>query len=284
MRIVALLVVWLISTVPAARATPSVPAFDHVVVVMFENKESTRVLGSRDAPTFRAYAQSHAQLTRYHGVTHPSLPNYLALVSGSTHGIKENCTACVISAPTIADTIEASGRTWKTYAEGLPRPGFTGAASGRYAKKHNPLLYFRSVAGNAARRRAGIVPFTELARDLREELLPEFSLVVPDMCNSMHDCPLAVGDRWLRKLVPRLAKLPNTAVFIVFDEGTTRARGGGHVPAIALGSAVLPRSRYTAVANHYGLLRTIEEAWGLPLLGRSARTPPITGIWRESGG
>jgi phospholipase C len=283
-RIVALLVVWLISAVPAARATPSVPAFDHVVVVMFENKESTRVLGSRDAPTFRAYAQSHAQLTRYHGVTHPSLPNYLALVSGSTHGIKENCTACVISAPTIADTIEASGRTWKTYAEGLPRPGFTGAASGRYAKKHNPLVYFRSIAGNAARRRAGIVPFTELARDLREARLPEFSLVIPDMCNSTHDCRLAVGDRWLRKLVPKLEKLPNTVVFVVFEEGTTRARGGGHVPAIALGSAVLPRSRYRAVANHYGLLRTIEEAWDLPLLGRSARASPITGIWRESTG
>jgi hypothetical protein len=283
-RIVALLVVWLMPVVPAARATPSVPAFDHVVVVVFENKESTRVLGNRSAPTFTAYAQRNAQLTRYHGVTHPSLPNYLALVSGSTHGINRNCTACVISAPTIADTIEASGRTWKTYAEGLPRPGFTGAISGRYAKKHNPLVYFRSISGNAVRRRAGIVPFAQLSRDLQADRLPEFSLVVPDMCNSTHDCPLAVGDSWLRRLVPRLVKLPNTAIFILFDEGTTQERGGGHIPAIVLGTAVKQGARFTRVTDHYGALRTIEEAWGLPLLGRSARTPPITGIWRESAG
>jgi hypothetical protein len=283
-RIPALLIGWLVVAVPAAAATPVVPDFDHVVVVMFENKESSRVLGHREAPTFTAYAQRQARLTRYHGVTHPSLPNYLALVSGSTHGIKENCTACLIFAPTIADTIEASGRTWKTYAEGLPRAGFTGAVSGRYAKKHNPFLYFRNIAGNAARRRAGVVPFTQLADDLRANRLPDFSLIVPNMCNSTHDCPLWIGDRWLRQLAPRLVNLPNSVVFVLFEEGTTAVRGGGHVPALALGTAVLPRSRYTAVANHYGLLRTIEEAWGLPLLGRSARAAPITGIWRESAG
>jgi len=273
----------LVCALPEAGAAPGVPSFDHVIVVVFENKESGRVLGSPDAPTFTAYAKRHANITRYYGVTHPSLPNYLALVSGSTHAIKENCTSCTISARTLGDTVEASGRTWKVYAEGLPAAGYVGAVSGRYAKKHNPFVYFRNIAANPVRRRIHVVPFAHLARDLRSGGLPHFSLVVPNMCNSMHDCPVSVGDAWLRKLVPRLVRLPNTAIFILFDEGTTSERGGGHIPAIALGTAVKQGARFTRVTDHYGALRTIEEAWGLPLLGRSARTPPITGIWRETG-
>jgi hypothetical protein len=271
-------------TCSASAATPGVPAFDHVVAVFFENKEARTVLGSRNAPTFNAYAARYANMTRYYGVTHPSLPNYLAFVSGSTHGIKRNCTSCLISARNLADTLEESGRTWKTYAEGLPRPGYLGAVSGRYAKKHNPFVYFRNIATNPARRRAHVVPFTHLARDLRTGSLPDFSLIVPDMCNSMHDCPVAVGDAWLRKLLRDLVDLPNTVVFVLFDEGVTAVRGGGHIPALAIGTAVEPRSRFTRVTDHYGALRTIEEAWGLPLLGRSARARPITGIWRESTG
>jgi phosphatidylinositol-3-phosphatase len=264
----------------SAAEPPRVPAFEHVIVVFFENKEAGAILGSRDAPTFTAYAARHARLTRYYGVTHPSLPNYLAFVSGSTHGIKDNCTSCVVAARTLADTIEASGRTWKTYAEGLPSAGFLGASHGRYAKKHNPFVYFRNVASNPGRRRATIVPFRELGRDLRSGELPDFSLIVPDMCNSMHDCAVSIGDAWLRRLLPGLLRLPNTALFVLFDEGTTAARGGGHIPGLAIGSAVRPRSRFTGVTNHYGALRTIEEAWGLPLLGRSAQAAPITGIWK----
>jgi hypothetical protein len=253
-------------------------------VVLFENKESQRVLGHPDAPTFTSYAARHARMTRYYGVTHPSLPNYIAFVSGSTQGIKDNCTSCIVSARSLADTIEASGRTWKTYAEGLPRPGFLGPVSGRYAKKHNPFVYFRNIAANPARRRAGVVPFTHFARDLRADQLPDFSLIVPDMCNSMHDCAVSVGDAWLRRLLPGLLRLPNTVIFVLFDEGTTKVRGGGHIPALAFGTAVRPKSLFTAVTDHYGALRTIEEAWGLPFLGRSAGARPITGIWRETAG
>jgi phosphatidylinositol-3-phosphatase len=284
LRFAAVVLLGLFCALPAAGAANSVPPLDHIVVVVFENKESGRVIGSRDAPTFTGYARTHASLTRYYGVTHPSLSNYLALVSGSTHGIKTNCTSCIVSARSLADTVEASGRTWKTYAEGLPRPGYAGAVSGRYAKKHNPFVYFRNIAANPVRRREHVVPFTQLAQDLRANALPNFSLIVPDMCNSMHDCPVATGDAWLRKLVPRLVQLPNTVIFILFDEGTTRERGGGHIPAIALGTAVKAKTRFTLITDHYGALRTIEEAWGLPLLGRSARARPVTGIWRESTG
>jgi phosphatidylinositol-3-phosphatase len=264
---------------PAAGAVTPIPAFDHVVVLVFENKESTSVLGNRAAPTFNAYARQYANLTRYYAVTHPSLPNYLALVSGSTHGVTTNCTDCVVEAKNLADTIEASGRTWKTYAEGLPGPGFLGPFKGRYAKKHNPFAYFRDVVKDPARL-ARLVPLAQLGLDLRSGVLPNFSLVVPDLCHSMHDCSVSVGDKWLRSQLGRLVKIPNTVVFVLFDEGTTSIRGGGHTAALAVGTALRPRSRFTFVTSHYGVLRTIEQAWGLPLLGHSARARPITGIWR----
>jgi len=265
----------------AGRATAAapVPAFAHVVVIVFENKESTSVLGNRAAPTFNSYGRRYAKLTRYYGVTHPSLPNYLALVSGSTQGITTNCTDCIVDAKSLADTIEASGRTWKTYAEGLPGPGFLGAFNGRYAKKHNPFAYFRGIAEDPARR-ARLVPLSQLGPDVRAGALPSFSLVVPDLCHSMHDCSVSVGNAWLRSQIGKFVKLPKTVVFVVFDEGGTNIRGGGHTAALAIGRAVRPGSRFARVTGHYGILRTIEQAWGLPLLGRSALVAPITGIWR----
>jgi acid phosphatase len=260
----------------AAAVTP-VPQFAHVIVVVFENKDVGSILGSKDAPTFNAYARRYARLTRYFGVTHPSLPNYLALVSGSTQGITTDCTDCVVSGSSLADSLEAAGRSWKTYAEGLPAAGFLGGASGLYAKKHDPFAYFRTII-NGPGRRARIVPLTQLAVDLRGGSLPDFALVVPNLCNSMHDCPVRTGDSWLRATVPPLLRLPKTAVFIIFDEGSPQGRN--QVAALVLGTAVRPRSRFAAVTGHYGLLRTVEAAWRLPLLGHSADVAPISGIWK----
>jgi hypothetical protein len=276
---VALVIVLLLAGAAEAQARNGVPPFRHVVVIVFENEEASSVLGTAQAPTFNAMAGRYAALTDYYGVTHPSLPNYLALVGGSTFGIDSDCTSCTVDARNLADTLQAKHKTWKLYAEGLPHSGFTGAFAGRYAKKHAPFLYFRDVLRSRARLRRA-VPLTQLRRDLLGRRLPAFALIVPDLCHSMHDCPVATGDAWLRSQLPPLVVLPETVVFVVFDEGTTNDHGGGHVPALALGTAVKGGARFTAPTDHYGLLRTVEEAWGLPLLGRSARATPITGIWR----
>jgi phosphatidylinositol-3-phosphatase len=194
------------ATIPKV-APPSVrvPDFTHVVVVVFENHEANAIAGSSDAPTFNALARRYATLTNYDAVGHPSLPNYLALVSGSNHGITSDCTDCVVRAHSLADTLEAAGKTWKTYAEDLPYPGFTGGSSGRYAKKHDPFLYFRDVADSRARRDR-VVPFTRLGRDLARQRLPDFSLVVPNLCDDMHDCSVATGDAWLEAQVAPLLR------------------------------------------------------------------------------
>ncbi len=258
------------------------PPFDHVLVVVLENKAQSDVLGSPDAPGFNSLASRYAVLSRYRGITHPSLPNYLALVSGSTQGIHSDCSICVVSARNLADTLQRAHRTWKAYAEGLPQPGYTGASFGRYAKRHVPFLYFQDVVASPSRRRR-VVPLRQLARDLAADRLPSFSLVIPDLCHDMHDCSVATGDRWLTgflKPLLRSKRLANSVVFVVFDETRGSLPGTGLIPALALGPAVVPGSRYRARTSHYGLLRTIEDAWGLQRLGRSAKAAPITGIWR----
>ena len=259
------------ATIPrVAPQSVRVPTFTHVVVVVFENKEASSIAGNPDAPTFNALARRYATITHYDAVAHPSLPNYLALVSGSTHGISSDCTDCVVRARSLADTLAAAGKSWKTYAED-------------YAKKHDPFLYFRDVAGSRARRDR-VVPFTRLGRDLARQRLPDFSLVIPNLCDDMHDCSVATGDAWLKAHVAPLLRSPELrggVVFVVFDEGTSDTGGGGRIEALALGPTVRRGSRFAKPTNHYGLLRTIEDAWGLPRLGFSRTGTPIGGIWKR---
>ena len=268
---------------PAARG--GVPSFTHVAVIVFENKRFGDVIGARQAPTFNSLARRYALLSRYCGVAHPSLPNYLALVSGSTQGIEEDCNDCSVDAENLVDSLEADGRTWKTYAEGLPRPGYSGADAGRYAKRHNPFMYFEDVTDDP-RRLSRIVPLEQLDRDLAANELPDFSLIIPDVCHDVHDCPLSTGDSWLGGFLPDLLESPQLGagvVFIVFDEGdeSDHTGSGGHIPALAVGPTVRPGARARASLNHYSLLRTIEDAWGLRKLGSSAGAQPIVGIWRH---
>jgi phosphatidylinositol-3-phosphatase len=265
----------------AGKASP-IPRFRHVILIVFENREIDDVLGNSEAPTFNRLASRYATLANYTAVAHPSLPNYLALVSGSTHGIDSDCTTCLVDANSLADTLQASRKTWKTYAEGLPSVGFTGVSSGRYAKKHVPFLYFRRNLTPARLRR--IVPLTQFLPDLRRKRLPAFSLVVPDLCHDMHDCGVATGDTWLSgftKPLLRGSALRRSVVFILFDEGTTDDGRGGHIPALAIGSLVRRHASLNAPVDHYGLLRTIEEGLRLPPLGLSAGARSITGIWRR---
>jgi len=259
----------------------SVPHFRHVVLIVFENHEVDDVLGSSDAPTFNRLGSQYATISNYTAVAHPSLPNYLALVSGSTQGIDSDCTDCIVAGRSLADTLAASRKTWKTYAEGLPRTGFTGASSGRYAKKHNPFVYFRRNLTPARLQR--VVPLSRFLPDVRGRRLPTFSLVIPDLCHDMHDCSVSTGDTWLASFLKPLLRgsvLKRSAVFVVFDEGTSDVGGGGRIAALALGPLVRPHSKSTGATNHYGLLRTIESGLRLPLLGLSAGARPIVGIWR----
>lgn len=278
---VALVVFLAVACGESSATRQPIPRFEHVIVVVLENKNQGSVLGNPGAPNFNAYAKRYAVLSHYGGVAHPSLPNYLALISGSTHGVRTDCTTCLVPGRNLADSVEQAHLSWKAYAEGLPRPGWTGAYAGRYAKKHVPFLYFRDVVSKPSRLRR-VVPFGQFSRDLASGRLPAFSLIVPNLCHDMHDCSVETGDAWLGAfLTPLLRnpKLANSVVFVVTDEPTD-LDPSAPVAALALGPLVKPGSRYPARSSHYALLRTVEDAWGLPRLGRSAQARPITGIWR----
>jgi phospholipase C len=267
-----------------ASTSAEVPHFSHVVLIVMENKGFDQIIGNPDAPTINSLVWHYAFLTNYYAIAHPSEPNYLALASGSTQGILTDCTICAVNAPNLTDTLGAAGISWKLYAEDIPSPGFNGITFGLYARKHVPFLYFDDVLDNPSRR-ARIVSFGDWNNDLATGNLPRYSMVVPNLCNDMHSCPVRVGDAWLGRFLPPLLSSPEMkagVVFIVFDEAqgpNASSHGGGRVAALVLGPLVRPGASSPQPLDHYSLLRTIEQSWGLPLLGDSATTAPISGIW-----
>jgi hypothetical protein len=272
----------------AGRPARAVPAFSHVVVIVMENKDCGDVIGNQQAPFLNELARRYALATNYFAVSHPSLPNYLALIGGSTFGIKSDCTGCGVQATNLVDQLERAGISWKAYMEGLPRPCFTGVSAGRYAKKHNPFAYYTDVAGIRGRC-SRVVPLTRLPSDVKAGKLPAFTWITPDLCHDMHDCGVAAGDRFLAGLVPRLLRAlgPKGALFITWDEGETdTARGccdkaaGGRVATIVAGPLARRGARVTIPYDHYSLLRTIEDAWQLPELGNAgcSCTRPLTAL------
>jgi phosphatidylinositol-3-phosphatase len=257
---------------PPPAGSGSVPAFSHVFVIVMENHEYGSVIGSGAAPYIDSLANSYGLATNYYGVSHPSLPNYLALTAGSTFGIASDCTTCYVSATNIADQVEASGRSWKAYMEDMPSPCFMGGWSGNYAMKHDPFMYYNDIRNNAARCATHVVPFSQFWGDMSSGQVPNFVWITPNMCNDMHDCSVATGDAWLRSVVPAItgsaAFRNGGALFITFDEGSSNAgccgdSWGGHVATIVVSSRSIPGFRSGAAENHYGLLRTVEDAFRL---------------------
>lgn len=265
------------STAPRGR-------LQHIVLIVDENKPAGSVIGNAAAPYLNRLARTGALATDYRAVAHPSLPNYLALTSGTTAGITTDCApsgACLDRAPNLAQTLDRADRSWKMYAESMPRP-CAAVNTGRYAVKHNPFLYFPSVTADAAYCAAHDVPYADFAHDLSgPSTLPDFSFISPDLCNDMHDCSIATGDRWLAANVPAILGSPaftrqRSLLIITFDEGDS---ADNRVACVLAGPAAAPHTVSAAPFTHYSLLRTIEQALGLPPLASDARdTPPLTAL------
>lgn len=277
---------------PTMTATlrPVVPAFRHIVILMFENREITRVIGNPQMPVYNRWASEYTLLTRYYAITRPSLPNYLALIGGDTFGIRTNCIDCYVNAPSLPDLIEASGRTWKTYQEAMPQPCYL-QYTRRYAPKHNPFIYFDPIRTDAERCQSHVVALGELENDLVTGQLPNFVFITPDLCNSGHDCGLDVVDAWLDTWLQRLWAYPALAqeglIVLTWDEGQSEQGccgfepGGGRVATVLISPWVKRGFQDDTPYNHYSLLKTIATAWNLPLLGHAAdaQTPLIVAPW-----
>ena len=276
----------------AVPPPPDLPtsSSSHVAVIVMENKEATDVLGSPSSPYVTRLAQRYGVATRSYAIRHPSLPNYLALTSGSTDGIVSDCTACHVAARNIVDQLEAAGISWKAYMEDLPRPCSRVAVAGGYAKKHDPFMYYDDVARNPWRC-GNVVPFDRLASDLRHATLPTFSFISPDLCNDTHDCDVTTGDRFLAGLVPRLLREtgPHGFVVLTWDEGSTSDgccidAHGGRIATVVAGPDVRRHARSARPVDHYGVLRTVEWAFGLGKLGAATlrRSGSLDGLFARA--
>ena len=277
------------ATGPAATSVRG-RATTRVIVVVEENHSIGQIIGSPRAPFLDRLATKGTLLTSYFAITHPSLPNYIAMVSGATQGITSDCGGCNVDAPNLADQLERAGISWKAYMQGLPGPCSDAHQAGTYAKKHDPFMYFASVRDNPGRC-AKVVPFAQLDADLAAGRLPRLMFITPDLDHDMHgageggdDAALvAAADRWLEDLYGRLAGSSawkeDTRLVVTWDEGNGGRAGGpsgccgglatgGKVATIVAGPAVTP-ARDDATYTHYALLRSIEALFHLPFLGHA---------------
>lgn len=249
----------------------ALPRPDHVVVVILENEQRSSIMGSAQAPYLNELAARGANLTQSYGVAHPSQPNYLALFSGSTQGVTSNaCPQQFPKADNLGHQLLVAGLSFAGYAESLPNVGFTGCASGRYQRKHNPWVNFSNLPPSVNQ------PFSAFPRDYHK--LPTVSFVSPNMCHSMHDCSIRTGDRWMKNHLDgyaRWATHHNSWLVVTFDENA----GGtvNPIPTIIIGDHIRS-GRYAQKINHYTVLRTIEEVYGLPALGYAAAAYPLSKI------
>lgn len=270
--------------VPPANVAPPPPfpkeaPFQKVFVVILENADGTAAL---EQPFLRELASRGALLTQSLFVARPSQLNYLALTSGSTHGVETNANVD-LDVRHLGDLLEEHGKTWKSYAEDYPGNCFLGKSSGLFVRKHEPFLSYKNVQGD--QERCGrVVNAKELDGDIDAHKLPDFSLFIPNNRNNGHaPSDVEFADNWLKGAFSDRLKDPDFMkglLFVVtFDESSKRHT----VPiyTVLLGDGVQPGATSDFPYTHYSLLRTIEEAFGLGTLGQEDATAvPIGGVWK----
>lgn len=259
---------------PRAKFVTGRPA--HVAVVVLENHEYGQVIGSRATPYLNSLAQRSGLAAQMYAITHPSLPNYLALTGGSSFGIGSDCGTCSVPGNGLVGQLDARAITWKAYMESMPSPCFKGEAAGEYAKKHDPFMYYRALAASRPDCER-VIPLTELQSDERAHTLPTLIWITPNLCHDAHDCGLEVTDHFMSTLLPPLLRAlgSNGLLFLTFDEGTTddgccRLASGGHIFTVVAGPGARPGARLKTPVDHYSVLQTVEDLLGLSRLRGAA--------------
>jgi len=253
-------------------AVGQVPTPAHVIVVIEENHGYSQIIGSSQAPYINTLASQGALFTNSYAVTHPSQPNYLALFSGSTHGITDDSCPHTFSSQSLESELITAGKTFAGYSQGLPSVGSEICAYGEYVRKHAPWTDFsRDISRDNQ-------PFTDFPTDFNK--LPTVSWVIPNLVDDMHDGTIQQADAWLQNHLLAYvtwAATHDSLLIVQWDEdqGTTT----NHIATIFVGSMVKP-GKYSEKINHYNVLRTIEDMYHLPHLGNSVSATPITNVWK----
>jgi phospholipase C len=304
----------------SASKEQAIPKYEHIFVILEENKAYDQIIGSPNAPNINQLAKTYGLASNYYGVVHPSEANYIAMLGGSTFGIHDDdayyCQAgridefCshsnrpdyanhTISSKSLMDQLQAKNLTWKGYFEDIPAPGSKAVFAPNsihalYAVKHNGFMSFKSVQ-NDQNLTQKIVGLPQLTADLQSGNVPNYSHIVPNQCHEMHglaECSnleelIKTGDGMVGQLVEQIihssiwSSSQNNAIIITFDEDNNPPEkpqpqgccgfnpksaanfGGGRIATIVITNhgphGVVDSTAY----NHYSLLRTTEEAFGI---------------------
>ena len=324
----------------AARATDRLPRYDHILVIIAENRGFQEIIGNATAPKLNRLAATYGLATEFFAEAHPSEGNYVAMLGGDTFGIHDDdawyCKSGVadrhcpsattiqpyvdhtVTARSLVDQLAERHLSWKGYFENIPAPGakavfFPDEQSPAaempnflYASKHNGFINFRTVQDDPALARK-LVGFDALIDDLASDQLPSYAHIVPNQCNDMHglgetnipaDCfyrnkheLIARGDEMIGDLVGKIQASPawsgrgNSAIVVTWDEDGDEGSdgsaprgpqgccgfdpkssanfGGGHIPTLVITNHGPRHVTDNTPYNHYSLLRTTEEVFGI---------------------
>ena len=261
----------------------ALPVPDHIVICILENHAYEQIIGNSAAPHINALANdvTSANFTESYGLTHPSQPNYLLFFSGSNQGVTDNTKpGSHFTSMNLGAALQNAGRTFVTYSEGLPSVGYDGEASGEYVRRHNPVANWMGNGTNQLST-ATNQPFTAFPGNYAN--LPTVSYVVPNLTNGMHDgtgnTAISAGDNWFNTyMMPYVqwARTHNSLFILTFDEDDNLH--SNHIPTIFSGQMVV-QGQYATGINHFNVLRTIEDMYGLTHSGAAASNSPIHGCW-----
>lgn len=271
----------------AGRAAVATP--DHLVVVIEENHDYDQIIGNPEAPYINQLAGGGLSFVNSHPLMLDSLVNYLDLFSGSNQGVTDD-TDAHFSTPNLASQLQSAGKKFVGYAESMPSDGFTGASAPDYVRIHNPWTYFANLfvnGSNAAVNKVFNATNFPTASGTSYSFLPSVSFVVPNLLNDMHgedgsplsdDQLISRGDAWLHSNIDAYAQWARThhsLLLVTWDEGNYTATTN-HIPTILTGDPALVKAGLSGqTIDHFSVLRTIEDMFGLGPLGASATATPL---------
>jgi len=251
------------------------PQIDHIVIVVEENHSKQNIQGNQSAPYMNSLMNQGANLTNYFAIEHPSQPNYLDLFSGSNQNVtNDSVPKLKFSTANLASELMKKNYSFSGYSEDLPSIGFDGASTGTsgYARKHNPWVNFTNVPMESNQ------PLENFPTDFNQ--LPTVSFVIPNLQHDMHDGTIKEADEWLKEHVDayvQWAKKHNSLLIVTWDEDDFSQNN--QIPTFIVGAPV-KNGQFQEKLNHFNLLRTIEDIYGLTHAGNSKMAKPITDIWR----
>jgi len=255
-----------------ASANITRPHANNVVIVMMENRDYDLVIGSPQAPYInKTLVPEAALMTNSHAIGHPSQPNYLALFSGSTQGVTDDSCPHTFTTENVGAEMLAANETFDGYSESMPQDSYTGCYSGEYARKHNPWVNFTNVPSTSN------LVYTSFPTQP-----PTLSIIVPNLCNDMHDCSTRTGDNWLKKNLPPILKYNashNGLLILTWDEAAPDNNGKNQIPTLLIGPTVTPGS-YNQHIDHYSVLHTVETIVKVKCTANACKAAELKKMWK----